>query len=240
MSTSSRFPKTEPIISGRLLRQLRRAAPGQAGYRSLNGMAIACLVLGLLSAATFVDWALALLPVASLVAGWIALQQIRRNPEETAGLKLVRYGAGLAVGFWILGSVALWYRSSHRAPPGYTPIKYSQLQPAPDDIEQKVPEEAIRLDRQKVYIEGYMVAGRQRVGLTEFVLTEDPGDCAFCKPMPRLTQMIKVKMNPPRRVDFTPRAVGVAGKLIVIEDPKDPRREELGGLVYEIEADLVR
>jgi hypothetical protein len=124
-------------------------------------------------------------------------------------------------------------------PPGYRPISFADLQPAADDIEQRVPEAAVNLDRVDVFIRGYMVAGKQRTGLREFVLTQDQG-CAFCNPMPKPTQLIKVKLKPPLTAEYTGQAIGVGGKFTAVDDPRDPKRAELGGLVYEIEADYLR
>jgi hypothetical protein len=240
MTAPSRFPKTQPIISGRLLRRLKRAERGEAGYRALSGLAVWCLILGLLSSLTFLDWSLAAVPLATILLGWIALRRIRRNPSEIGGAGIVRCGIGLAVGFWIIGYGWLSYQLRHGVPPGYRPISFADLQPAADDIEQRVPEAAVNLDRVDVFIRGYMVAGKQRTGLREFVLTQDQGQCPFCNPMPKPTQLIKVKLKPPLTAEYTSRAIGVGGKFTAVDDPRDPKRAELGGLVYEIEADYLR
>jgi len=240
MSTQSRFPKTQPIISGRLLRLLKRPERGEAGYRAVSGLAVWCLIAGLLSSLTFFHWWLAAIPVGAITLGWVAVRRIRRNPLEMAGLGIVRCGIGLAVGFWIIGYGWLTYQLRNWVPPGYRPIKFALLQPDANDIEQKIPEEAVNLDRLDVFVRGYMVPGKQRSGLKEFVLSEDQGDCQFCKPMPRKTQLIKVKLRPPLSVPYTGRMIGVGGKFTALFDPKDPKRAELGGLVYQIEADFVR
>jgi hypothetical protein len=240
MSTESRFPKTQPIVSGRLLRLLARSERAEGGYRAVSGLAVLCLLLGLASGLTFLGWELAAIPVAAIVVGWFAIRRIRDNPQEMSGIAIVWTGVGLALGLWVLGSGWLIYQLQNKAPPGYKEITYAQLQPAGDDIEQKIPSEAINLDQQKVFIRGFMLPGKRPVGLKEFTLSEDQGDCAYCKPIPRPTQLIKVKMKPPRTASYTTRAIGVGGELTVVEDPKDPKREELGGLVYQIEADHIQ
>jgi hypothetical protein len=240
MSTESRFPKTQPIISGRLLRLLARSERAEGGYRAVNGMAIGCLLLGLASGLAFLGWALAVIPVAAIVVGWLALGRIRRNPVEMSGTVLAWTGIGLAVALWLLGSGWLIYQSQNFVPEGYKPIDYALLQPAGDDFEHKVPRDAIELDRQKVFIRGFMLPGKQPTRIKEFTLSEDQGDCAYCKPVPKPTQLIKVKMKTPLTASYTTRAIGVGGEMTVIEDPKDPKRAELGGLVYQIEADYIQ
>jgi hypothetical protein len=240
VSTESRFPKTQPIISGRLLRLLARSERAEGGYQALSGLAVWCLILGVASGLTFLGWALAIIPVAAITLGWFALGRIRRNPQEMSGTAIAWTGMGLAVGLWALGSAWLIYQARHWVPPGYKEITYSLLQPAGDDIEQKVPQEAVNLDRQKVFISGFMVPGKRQTGLKEFTLSEDQGDCAYCKPIPRTTQLIKIKMKQPQTATYTTRAIGVGGEMTVVEDPKDPKRVELGGLVYQIEADYLQ
>ena len=239
MSTESRFPKTQPIISGRLLRLLARSERAEGGYRAVSGLAVWCLLLGLASGLTFLGWEMAVVPVAAIVLGWSALVRVRRNPQEMSGVGIVWTGVGMALGLWVLGYGWLIYQLQHWAPPGYKSITYALLQPAGDDIEQKIPDEAIALDRQKVFIRGFMLPGK-RHEMKEFTLSEDQGDCAYCKPMPRRTQLIKVKMKAPLTASYTTRAIGVGGEMTVIEDPKDPKRGELGGLVYQIEADYIQ
>jgi hypothetical protein len=240
MSTESRFPKTQPIISGRLLRLLARSERAEGRYRAVSGLAVWCLLLGLASGLTFLGWELAVIPVAAIVLGWFAVRRIRGNPQEMSGVGIVWVGVGLALGLWVLGYGWLIYQLQNRAPPGYKEITYALLQPAGDDIEQRIPDDAIALDRQKVFIRGFMLPGKRQIGLKEFTLSEDQGDCAYCKPKPRLTQLIKVKMKSPQTASFTTRAIGVGGEMTVLEDPRDPKRSEWGGLVYQIEADCIQ
>jgi hypothetical protein len=242
MSTESRsrFPKTQPIISGRLLRLLARSERAEGGYRAVSGLAVGCLLLGLVSGLTFLGWEFAVIPLAAIVLGWFAIRRIRDNPREMSGIAVACCGMGVALGSWVLGYSWLVYQRQHRVPEGYKLITYAMLQPAADDIEQKIPPEAITLDRQKVFILGFMIPGKRQVGLKEFALSEDRGDCAYCKPKPRLTQLIQVKMKPPQTTSYTTRAIGVGGMMTVVDDPRDPRRAEMGGLVYQIEADYIQ
>jgi hypothetical protein len=240
MSTESRFPKTQPIISGRLLRLLARSERAEGGYRAVSGLAVGCLLLGLLSGLTFLGWELAVIPLAAIGLGWFAIRRIRGNPREMSGITVAWCGMGLALGSWVLGYGWLVYQRQHWVPEGYKAITYAVLQPAADDIEHKIPAEAITLDQQKVFILGFMLPGKRQVGLKEFTLSEDRGDCAYCKPMPRMTQLIKVKMKSPLTASYTTRAIGVGGRMTVVDEPRDPRRAELGGMAYQIDADYIQ
>ncbi len=240
MSTESRFPKTQPIISGRLLRLLARSERAEGGYQAVCGLAVWCLLFGAASGLAFLHWSLDFIPVAAIVVGWFALGRIRSNPQEMSGTAIAWTGMGLAAAFWVLGSGWLVYQAQNWVPPGYKLINYSLLQPAADDIEHKIPHDAIELDRQKVFIRGFMLPTKRQVGLKEFTLSEDQGDCAYCKPIPKTTQMIKVKMKAPQKANFTTRAIGVGGEMTVIEDPRDPKRAEMDGLIYQIEADYIQ
>ena len=211
--------KTQPIISGRLLRLLARSERAEGGYRAVSGLAVCvCLLLGVASGLTFLAWPLAFIPVAAITVGWFALGRIRRNPQEMFGTAIAWTGIGLAGGLWVLGSGWLMYQARNWVPSGYKQIDYSILQPATDDFEHKIPRDALDLDQQKVFIRGFIVPDK-RSQLKEFYLSEDQGDCAYCKPKPRLTQLIKVKMKPPQIAAYTTRAIGVGGVMTVVEDP---------------------
>lgn len=209
----------------------------ETSYRALSGLAVSSVLFGLLSAATFIDWSLALLPVIGIGLGWVAIRRIRRNPAESMGLNWARAGIGLSAAMWVGGYSWLTYSYFHQTPPGYVLIRFAQLQPDPNRPDLRVSEDAEMLDKRKVFIWGYMYPGRQKTGIREFLLVDDPGTCQFCAPQPRPTELIRVKLLGGMRADFTTRLIGVGGEFTVHTDPTE---EGMGGLVYQIEADCLR
>jgi len=209
----------------------------ETSYRALSGLAVASTVFGVLSAATFLDWSLAVVPAIGIALGWIALRRIRRNPAESMGLNWARAGIALSAAMWIGAYGWMTYRYFHQTPPGYLLIDYRQLQPPPDRPDLRVSEDAEMLDKRKVFVWGYMSPGRQKSGIREFLLTDDAGACTFCAPQPRPTQLIRVKLINNLKTEYTTRLIGVGGEFTV---HTDPREEGMGGLVYQVEADCLR
>jgi hypothetical protein len=209
----------------------------ETSYRALNGLAVASVVFGALSAVTFIDWTLAIVPVIGIALGWIALKRVRRNPEESIGVNWARSGIALSAALWVGGYGWLTYGYFHQTPPGYELITFKSLQPDPNRPDQRVSEESEMLDKRKVFVWGYMFPGRQRSGIKEFLLVDDPGSCAYCSPKPRPTQLIRVKLMNNLKTEFSTRLIGVGGEFTV---HSDPREEGMGGLVYQIEGDCLR
>jgi hypothetical protein len=207
-----------------------------ARYRAVSAPAVACLVFGVLSSLTILDWTLAIFPLSTLVLGWQALKRIRRNPEELTGRKLAQAGLILAGVFWVAGYSWLLYSYCYDTPAGYKAVPYKVLLSDASMKEQKVPPEAHDLDKQKIYIKGYMYPGSQNTGIRQFLLVNDNGACAFCAPKPKPTQLILVKLANGMRTEYTTRLIGVGGEFKVHTDTQ----EQFGGIFYELEADCLR
>lgn len=205
------------------------------GYRAVNASAVVSLLLGLASAATFLDWRLAVLPAVGLLSGTSALWKIRRAPEIWTGATLARLGVALSIGLGGAGLGWLGYQFLTEVPDGYERISYAQLQPdleRPNDL----PTSALALDGKRVFIKGYMYPGAQTERISEFVLCRDNGTCCFGGSKPKLTDMVLVRLADPLRVDFATYARGVAGTFRV----RPISAGELGMVYYQLEADFAR
>jgi hypothetical protein len=211
--------------------------PTERRYRAIHGFAVASLILGGLSILSLLHVLLGLIPIAGITFAWLALKRIRRNPEEIAGIGFARWGMRLSMGFWLIGSGWLIYQYYTEAPAGYKPVAYKTLQPPPDEKEFRIPTQAEDLDKQQIFVHGYMFRARQQTGITEFVLVDDRGACSFCAPKPKVTQLIRVKLKNGLKADFTTYPIGVGGEFTV---HKNPNEKGMGGLIYMIEADILR
>jgi hypothetical protein len=202
------------------------ASPASGQYRSLSAAAVVSLVLGVLSILTALWWVLAIIPIAGIAVGWLAIQQIRKAPEERTGLSLAQWGIGVSVGLWVLGYGWMFFRGTSEVPYGYTRITFDTLEAAfatsPTDMNDK-----------KVYLKGYMKPGRRQTAIKEFVMGPSAGDCKFCSGTPKPTEMIRVVLQGNATTAFTTRQIGVAGRLRV--DLASP-----DGLPYSIDAESVR
>src|SRR5262249_18850197 len=133
-----------------------------ASYRALSTAAVAALVLGALSVLAMLDWSLAVIPLAAVILGVVALRKIRRQPQEYTGRGIAIVGIALGILFGAGGMGYLEYVRIHEVPTGYNPIDYSLLQPRPDDPPNFIPPEAKELDGKKIFIKGYIYPGLRK------------------------------------------------------------------------------
>ncbi|NUQ62885.1 MAG: hypothetical protein HUU20_10370 [Pirellulales bacterium] len=77
-------------------------------YRPVSGLAVAALVLGLLSLAAWIEPFLAVVSAIGILVGFGALRQIAGNASEMIGRKAAL--AGLCLSFFsLIGATAAWY-----------------------------------------------------------------------------------------------------------------------------------
>jgi hypothetical protein len=226
--------KLKPVVVAASVSEGAESAASD--YRALCGLAVASAACALLSITAFLDWALAVFPVAALILGWAALRQIDRNPMEMSGRMLAKGAMATACVLWAAGAAWIVYDRNYSVPSGYTPTSFKVLQPDLNRLEAWSSEEARMLADRPVFIRGYMVPGKQQMGIKEFVLMAEPNSCKYCDPQPTPTRLILVKLTGGMKAEYTEREIGVGGKLIVHARPTT----ETGGLVYEIQGDCLR
>lgn len=185
-------------------------------YRALATSAVASLALGVLSILALLDWWLALIPIAGVILGLVALRKIHKQPEEYTGRGVAIAGIVLGTLFWLGGFGRLGYIHATEVPTGYARIDYSLLQPQPDDPPNSIPPEAKALDGKKIFIKGYVYPGLQRDGITQFLLVRDQGTCCFGG-NPKITDRIQVALSDPKGFTFTSSLFKVAGTFRIAE-----------------------
>ena len=208
-------------------------------YRAICASAVAGVVLGGLSILTALHWMLALIPIAGILVSWRAIRQIRTAPDEWTGLSIAKLGLGLSVGMWVLGYGWLLFAGASEVPWGCQRINWDMVQPNPKNPVEWIPQSAHDLHEKSIFIKGYMQPRRTQQGIKEFVLCPANGECPFCVPNPKPTQMIRVVLQGDLEAIYTTRLIGVAGKFLVEIDargmPTDP-----SGIPYSLEADYLR
>jgi len=205
----------------------------QQQYRKVSAAAVTSLVFGLLSALTFFHWALVAFGLAGGFFCWLAFEKLRENPGELTGRTLAIAGAGFSVLFSITGLVFLLFAHVSEVPANHVRVDYNMLQPDPNNKKEIVPEAALELEDQRVFIKGYMYPGRQQTGLKEFTLSPAVPDCEFCIKDPSPTEMILVRLEGDLVTRYTPNLVGIGGFLRV--DPEPGARYP-----YKMDVDLIR
>ncbi|MBX3411145.1 MAG: DUF3299 domain-containing protein [Pirellulales bacterium] len=203
-------------------------------YRALSALAVTSVVLGVCSAAAVLDWSLALFPLAGIVFGIWALVRIRRNSETLTGAKIAKIGLALSILGWAGGWSWLTYDYLTEVPPGYERISYADLQA--DATGTPVPAAAKALDGKRVFIKGYVYPGAQTQGIQRFVLVRDNGTCCFGGAMPKLNDMVDVKLSDPLRIVYATGVFRVAGTFRV----QSTSAPGLGEVLYQLDADYVK
>lgn len=103
-------------MSGANSSSMRLVSDDELGvYRSLSGLAVLSLILGLLSILSFAPTNLFLwiVPPAAVVTGLVALRRISSAPDVWTGVRLAKIGIGLAVVF-AGGAIGEKYYSTSR------------------------------------------------------------------------------------------------------------------------------
>lgn len=217
--------------------QETEAVADYAQYRSLNTWAVISAVAGLLSVTGLLSWWLLTIPVAGMIAGFLALRQIRALPDQYTG-ELVALAGTLVSGLlMVAGAAWLTYSYVTEVPPDHVRMTYDDLQPSAEDAE-IVPATALELDGKKVFIKGYVYQpkGGQTEGLKHFVLVRDRKQCCFGG-NPKVTDMIQVKLQGKLEAEFNMQPRALAGTFHV-----RPSRgmDGLGDAIYQLEADYLK
>jgi len=209
-------------------------APATAArYQALSPAAVASLSLAPFSILTALWWPLAIIPLTGIALGWHAQRYIRKTPDEWTGLELARAGIAVSAALWALGCGWLIFAHSSEVPYGYQRVTYEMLQPDPNTPTQPIPQTALDMQDSKVFIQGYMQPRRRQTGIKEFILCPSNGECSFCIPNPKRTEMIRVVLQGDMETFYTTHQIGVAGRLRV--DANDP-----SGVPYSLDAEKLQ
>lgn len=207
-------------------------------YRSIGPLSIASFVFGLLSFVTFLYWPLAVIPLAGVILGAVAIRRMAQSPDEVAGFEFASLGIGLSVLFWLGGYGWIGWEYYHAAPSGYLKITFEDLLPDPETKE--LPKKLLDYadSQQKIYIEGYMYQTPRMTGIDRFALVRTVEHCKFCSRTDQANSfnMIDVALVGGKTTTYKTSPVKVGGTLIVNEKFNYLR----GELPYMIEADICR
>jgi len=203
-------------------------------YRSLTAESVGSLILGVLSALTFLHWVLAIFPIMGIVLGVAALRKILNATEELSGFEISTAGVALCALFWAGGYAWLYYSYSYAVPPGYYPVSFAELKADPKTG--KLPDTILKYaeEGQKVFLVGHMYPGRKMTGIESFMLVPTLEHCKFCTPTRNPTEMIDIQMVDGLTASFRTRPVRIGGVFSI-----NPNYIA-GELPYHIEADVFR
>ena len=183
-------------------------------YKPVHTLAVICLVVGLLSFGAYVGVPLVGVCIIGIGIGLLAWFQIQASEGFYGGKIIAFVGIFLCTGN-LFGSAGFHaWNYYHEVPEGYERISFTKEISEKKTIfrngRHEFHPDVLALHEKKVFLKGYMYPTNQTEDLEGFILVKDNGQCCFGG-QPQLTDMILVKMNGNKTVDYYQTRVAVAG-----------------------------
>ncbi len=191
-------------------------APGEFDYRPMPVLIPVCGAFAFFSLTAFIiDW-LILVPAVGIVMAALALWQIRRSGGAYGGRGAAWALAGIMV-VELAGAVSLYaYSFATEVPEGFQRVNFvneiSKYELKTVHGEMQIPAEVQKLDKQPIFLKGYMYPTKDVFGIKRFVLCKDMGQCCFGG-NPKATDMIVVEMQGGQTTEHHNGLISVAGEF---------------------------
>ena len=191
-------------------------------YRPIPSLVPVSMAFVLISLVASIWDVLLIVPFIGATLALMSLRQIRHSEGTLSGSWLACASLTLQVAMFVGFAAMHAYSYATEVPPGYERINFTS------DISKKgfsnqngllgIHPDVQKLVGQKVMIKGYMYPTKQMRGIKSFVLCRDNGDCCFGG-QPKTTDMILVKMNGDKTVDFHDNKVMVSVSGVFKAEP---------------------
>ncbi len=185
-------------------------------YKPVPPTAVVGLVLGLLSFIALFGITGLGIAVFGIIVSFISLISIKRSAGELGGKTVALAAISLSTFFLIAGISYQSFVYAHEVPEGYHRVNFSSDIAAKDFVERdgvkRVDPSVMELDKQKIFLKGYMYPTRQTENLKSFILVKDNGQCCFGG-QPDTKDMILIEMQGDQRADFYAGLVAVSGEF---------------------------
>lgn len=186
-------------------------------YKPVPPTAVVGLALGLFSFIALFGVIGLGIAVFGIVVSLISLLNISRSGGELGGKMVARAGVALSTFFLVTGVCYQSYVYANEVPEGYRRINFASDISSKNFVQKdgvtSVNPDVLKMDKQKVFLKGYMYPTRQTEDLQAFVLVKDNQQCCFGG-QPDVKDMILVEMQGKKRADFYAGLVSVAGEFI--------------------------
>jgi hypothetical protein len=226
MSMTNSFSASDQAISEHYLH-----------YRTLSASAVAALLLGLISLPALMVAAampgFLIVPLVGMLVGLFAVLRLRNRTHEFSGLSAAVTGLLLATTSFFGGIGWVGYVYATEVPEGYTRVSFQDLQPDQNFPQLPISPKAIALNKQQVFIKGYVYPDGQSANIKQFVLVPDMGTCCFGG-QPKLTDMVQVTLRDPQRIEYSYNQRRLSGIFQV--SPYKKAVKGLDGVYYELDA----
>ena len=187
---------------------------GEFNYHPVPILAPVVFVLAILSSIGLMLLFGLLFGLLGTVLGLICIWKIRRSEGALGGGLLAGMGCALSFLFLTSGSVLHAYTFATEVPEGYQRVNFyfdiSKKGFAVHKGRSDYHPDVKKLDKQKIFLKGFMYPVQQTEGLVSFVLVKDSGTCCFGG-QPAATDMMLVNMQGGKTVNYKTGMVAVAG-----------------------------
>lgn len=191
-------------------------------YRPIPALVPVSMAFVVISLVASIWDVLLIVPLAGVIVSVIAWRQVRQSQGSLSGGRLACVTL-VSQALMFVGFAAMHVHSyATEVPQGYARTNFTT------DISKKgfstengmlgIHPDVQKLVGEKVMIKGYMYPTKQMTGIKSFVLCRDNGDCCFGG-QPKTTDMILVKMNGDKTVNFHDNKVMVAVSGIFKAEP---------------------
>lgn len=214
-------PTADEVVEVGASDQDKRAFARSAGpefsefdYRPIPVVAVAGLMIAILSVSGLFIWLAIPLSVFGFVISLAALLLIRASHGAYGGTWVAMSGLILSTAFFCGGIGVQVYAYQTEVPEGFERVNFVQdiskkglmevdgmLQPHPD---------VVALDGKKVFLKGYMYQTNSTQDLRSFLMVKDNQDCCFGA-NPSITDRLGVVMTGDKTVDYRGGKVAIAG-----------------------------
>ncbi len=203
-------------------------------YQAVSTLAVVGLLFSLLTPLMLLSNWFLLCPLVGFLCGLFGLYQIFASPFDYTGRYFAIASVSLSLVFGMAaGGWGVW-RYYFNVPEGYTVVNFLELQ-RDEKTKQFSPRVvALAKNKDKVYLTGFMMPGRQMSGITDFTLVRTVAHCKFCQPEQNPFDMIYVHMLHDLEVDYNRNRVHIGGILHLNEDFKH------GDIPFTMDADFFR
>jgi hypothetical protein len=180
---------------------------------------------------------LILLPLIGFFSGVLALQSIKRFPEELLGKPLAQIGLGMSAVLLVAAPAYHGYVYATEVPEGYSRVSFFSLMS--DTGQPDIPtQDALQWDGKQVFIKGYVhPTSMSTYEAKKFVIVPDLGTCCFGG-QPPLTHMIEVTLTGDQYAHKDLRKKRLAGTFSV--NPYLKPVDGLQGVYYQLRADILK
>ena len=205
-------------------------------YQSVSRSAVASVILAVLGLLSFYFGFFVVLSLLGLVFAFLAVQAIKRFPDELQGRTLAMIGGGVCALTLIAAPSYHTVVYLTEVPDGYERLDFALLKSAGEM--DGPPVDALQYDGMQVFIKGYIhPTSMDNVMAKKFVLVPDLGTCCFGS-QPPLTHMIEVSLAGDQYATKSFRKQRLAGTLRINRDMKPV--EGLNGVFYQLKADVLK